>query len=306
MRTDETRALPTAFAVRCGLVATLLTVAGGAVSLAWRADGADEMRPASSVDEGDHPVEPTEVEPDRAGEACPEVDHVRCGPYSWTEDPLSHEPVAPKDEMGLPDGAFDVVLPAAAVTSEQPGCRNSTDPACGDFFWASQPVNAPPVVTWETVPAQPVTGQPFELVIRWSDDGASHGEPGSRCLPVDSGGGLCADAGVPWPCDAYGAWEPAAPTPGSGEERLSFQFDEPGEYRWDYSMILRSVPDDGIGCEPLDYWADHWFVNGTFDVMAADDEFCKVIVGDPAEDGSVIYGDRFTEDGIVESVVVAS
>ena len=96
-----------------------------------------------------------------------------------------------------------------AAASTVPACRNSTDPACGDFRFDPQPgADDPMTVEVTAVPSSPVAGQPMVFRVTLRDpDGVSYGA--SNFFFGDSG---ISDSKF-GQCKKFGPWDPPARDP---------------------------------------------------------------------------------------------
>jgi len=133
--------------------------------------------------------------------------------------------------------------------------------------WNGTPVpNTPAKITWELVPPRPVAGEPFDIVIHWSDAEASYPTGVSWCMPESSAhgtGGLCADGFGPPFCEAHGVWNLTSPHGGSGDARFTRTLPA-GTYRFDWGVALSSIdPKSSLPCQP-DPYPDHAFVSDRF------------------------------------------
>lgn len=148
-------------------------------------------------------------------------------------------------------------------------CLRSFDPACGPVRWASEPQAATTAtVAWELVPARPVAGEPFELVIRWADAEAHLVADATSCLPSNDGvpgQSQCEDR---WtlPCDAYGMWPVPAPRPGGGETRHAVSLPA-GSYPFDWSVTITAADQTVDGCLPPDPYLEAVRIAGHITVV---------------------------------------
>ena len=122
----------------------------------------------------------------------------------------------------------------ASTTAPAPACRNSTDPACGDFRYAPNPANK--VMSANvTVSADPaVVGQQITFRMTFTDLDA---QPDPLCGPINWGDGTVLDAGAcpgaPPPCGAHGPWDPPPVVTTGTTQTFTFQhtYSAPGNYR---------------------------------------------------------------------------
>ena len=103
-------------------------------------------------------------------------------------------------------------------------CRNSTNPACGEFRWDPSVGNASLVASFATAPATAFVGEPVTFEVDWSDPDAD--DFGT----VHSVNGAAVGA----PCSTerrYGPWTPPPAQPGSGRVSFTETFAAAGTYR---------------------------------------------------------------------------
>ena len=114
----------------------------------------------------------------------------------------------------------DTTDTTAAITTDTttggPGCRNSTDPQCGPFFYDWPVDNRPAAISIVASPARPAIGEKVTFTVTIDDP---DGRPISRCYSFDpdamhvepSGQAnttvICADGVAP----GYGPWDPPPP-----------------------------------------------------------------------------------------------
>jgi hypothetical protein len=129
--------------------------------------------------------------------------------------------------VASPDTATTIpgTRPTPAPTTTVPPlvCRNSTNPACGAFYWDPQPANAPMNAWFASAPSQAVVGEAVTFVVDWSDADAD---------AIDGffspdGVGLGAPCRYP---QGYGPWTPPAAAPGAGSWTYTHTFTAPGVY----------------------------------------------------------------------------
>jgi hypothetical protein len=114
---------------------------------------------------------------------------------------------------------------AAASTTTTKACRNSADPACGDFRWDPAPsANQPLTASFTKAPATAVAGQTVLFEVTWSD-----GDAGLTFERFSTDGTAVATACAMEP--RYGAWTPPAATAASGTLPYTTTFATPGEYK---------------------------------------------------------------------------
>lgn len=198
----------------------------------WRAGGVAAavvlVMAAGAIVLGDDSSPPSTV---AAGSSSSAVSTTMEQPSSTTELPTT-EPVSTSTDT--------------TTSTTVPPCRNSTDPACGPFFFDWPGPNHPATITITASPAQPHVGEVVTFTIAIDDP---DGEPISRCFsfnpddPGVSSEGLCADGVAP----GFGAWDP--PPPWHHEETRTVTFSVAGEHRVTYSTE-EAGPGDGSGNPP--------------------------------------------------------
>lgn len=197
--------------------AVLALLAGGAALVAAQ----DEREQVATVADDPDPT-PTTPPPTVAGIVIerPEGDG---SASTTTTAPTAAPPVVPAS-------------PEATTATTALVCRNSTDPACGDFFWDPEPIVGQSTVRLD-VPGGPLqVGVPYDIVVELTDPTAP---PTFNCGIVDVspmageswvGGFTCVVEPAPWCTARYGPWTPPAPNGGTVTERVPVTFDEPGTY----------------------------------------------------------------------------
>ena len=124
-------------------------------------------------------------------------------------------------------------------------CRNSTDPACGDFRWDPDPgPNAPLTADVRITPAHPAVGQKVTFTISAHDPDASRGGLGG--WGFGDGPNVAVTGLYPGGCDRHGPWSPPARTPSTWEETLTNTYRHAGTFR--ASFIVRSATPGIAGC----------------------------------------------------------
>lgn len=190
---------------------TLLPADGGPEGVTVAADPGDgdaadtggEREASTTVAEG-----PTTAVPTTSGEVAAATTAVEESRPPITE-PLPPTTVAPA---------------APETTTPAPQCRNSADPACGEFRWDPAPgPNEPLTASFVDVPATVTAGEPVTLFVAWSDPDAT--------LTFDNfsaeGVALAPSCAVE---RRYGPWTPPEPAGGSGELSYTHTFASPGTY----------------------------------------------------------------------------
>lgn len=128
------------------------------------------------------------------------------------------------EEVGLIPPLVIEREPTATTVPPGPACRNSTDPACGEFRWDPAPAaNQDLTAAFVDVPATVTAGEPTTFFVAWSDPDAT--------LAYDM---FSADnALLAQPCqieNRFGPWTPPPTEPGSGELSYTHTFEAPGTY----------------------------------------------------------------------------
>lgn len=136
--------------------------------------------------------------------------------------------------------------PQATTATTALVCRNSFDPACGDFSWDPEPVVGQSTVRLD-VPGGPLrVGSTYEIVVELTDPTAP---PTFNCgsvnvSPTPAGGWVggfsCVVEPAPVCAARYGPWTPPAPSGGTITERVPVTFEEPGPHT--ISVETRTPP----------------------------------------------------------------
>lgn len=144
------------------------------------------------------------------------------------DTPVS-SPAGPAAGGSTTTATAPVAVPGAGAqpspaTEPASTCRNSHDPACGRFHWDPAPApNQPLTARFVQAPTSAVVGQPVTFTVAWSD-------PDSVLAHIElqaEGVGLGRACTV---VQRYGPWTPPPPSPGSGQESLTYAFEAPGTY----------------------------------------------------------------------------
>jgi hypothetical protein len=173
-------------------------------------------------------------------------------------------------------------------------CIESLDPACGDLRWSVEPVGTSASATWRLEPAAPAAGEPFDLVISWSDAEASRSVTSSWCMPSGDGhSNVCGD-GLVAPCGHHGLWAPTPPAGSTGEVRYPMTL-EAGIYFFDWSSMLGSTD----SCEVPDPWRETVAVAGSFTVAGgtADESLTPGRYREHADNSGYAQVDTGTDSG---------
>lgn len=118
------------------------------------------------------------------------------------------------------------VPPATATTVTTPlVCRNSDNPACGEFRWDPAPSpNQPLEARFTTAPTSASTGQTVTFEVAWSDRDA----PLSYDYFSKDGQSFYTTCSGPY---RFGPWTPPAAVPSGGTKTYSAVYPTAGEYR---------------------------------------------------------------------------
>jgi len=115
-------------------------------------------------------------------------------------------------------------VPPPTTVPAGPTCRNSTDPACGDFRWDPQPApNQAITAAFVDAPQTVTAGEAATFTVAWSDPDA----------PLEYDNFSADGVGLAMPCamePRYGPWTPPDAVAGSGELTYTHTFTEPGTY----------------------------------------------------------------------------
>ncbi len=114
------------------------------------------------------------------------------------------------------------VVPQTTPTTQRV-CRNSDNPACGEFRWdPAPPANQALEISFTSVPANPKAGQAVTFAVTWSDDaGVSY-----DYFSTDGRMEYVACS----PAPRYGPWTPPAQVAQGETKQYSATFPSPGEY----------------------------------------------------------------------------
>jgi hypothetical protein len=142
--------------------------------------------------------------------------------------------------------ATETTAVAAPTTTAAPlVCHNSTNKACGPFYWDPAPGNAALDMSISGPTTVP-TGTLVTFTVQWSDADAQLSDysfsGGLDPLLLPNG----CDASATQPAGAYGPWDPPATDPGSGSFSESRTYDQPGTYTVEVYALSRasgSCPD---------------------------------------------------------------
>lgn len=142
------------------------------------------------------------------------------GTSSTSSGPVAPSSSAPTDDTGSSAAPSETPAP-----TPQDACHDSTDPACGDFYWlTAPPANAAIVVHATPSSATVAAGELVVVTIDVSDADAPvyaramEWEPPMIGLPAA------------YVQSRHGGWDPPAPTPGSATYTFSHVYATPGTY----------------------------------------------------------------------------
>jgi hypothetical protein len=142
------------------------------------------------------------------------------GGSNTTAPPATSGTTAPSSPPPSDTTAPPTTATTVPPTTTTPGrvCRNSTDPACGQFRWDPPPAgNQPLSIQIATSPAHPRVGQEVTFTVTLHDADRAIG----TCAWLDFGDGTSQGACQPPPCPArYGPWDP----PGRGPDTQIFTY----------------------------------------------------------------------------------
>ncbi len=170
-------------------------------------------------------------------------------------------PIAPLPPTPVSPGAPAPLAPRTTTTTAPPGggtgdggsrgpiCRDSTDPACGDFYWDPPPGANDPLAISVSQSDVPFFGREITFTITVSDGDASLFSACNATI-VDGTNvrevtGLC---GGPPPCTVrYGPWTPPAEEGASYQFVVTHRFVSLGPYQ-----ITVTARSHNPGCGPYD------------------------------------------------------
>ena len=117
----------------------------------------------------------------------------------------------------------DVPVVPQTTPTTQPVCRNSVNPACGEYRWDPPPApNQALELSFNSVPANPKAGQALTFAVTWSDDAPFWYDHFST-----HGTGQFVACSPPY---RFGPWTPPAQVPSGETKQYSATFPSPGEY----------------------------------------------------------------------------
>ena len=223
------------------------------------------------------PVPTSEDEPDVLGERVVREPSTATVPSGTTDAGADQDADEDADDGQLPPPGPTVVpapsptetktaapAPKPTPTTAAPACRNSTDPACGEFRWDPAPRNQPATLTVTAPDRAIVVDEQVELALDMSDP---DGRVTLACYSVslDRPGlstGSCAAENHDCP-ERYGPWSPPAGQPSSAGTTTVVEFHEPGTY----TVTVDVAPADG--CDNVDPYRSGARTSITVEVQAA-------------------------------------
>ena len=121
------------------------------------------------------------------------------------------------------------------LTTTTSACRNSTDPACGPFYYDPPITNEPATMDVSIEPVAPAVGQgvAFTLHVTDPDSFVSPGFCGFVHFGDDTSTGCMASCGGVGP--RYGPWTPPPPRPGDGTFVLHHRYSKAGTFTATFS-----------------------------------------------------------------------
>lgn len=121
-------------------------------------------------------------------------------------------------------------------------CHNSTDPACGDFYWDPPPgPDAPLEFEIQISPANPQVGQEVTVTVTVRDPDSPLYEIHINFDVAMKFTTLCA------PRERYGPWSPPEKEPGEMTKTATHTFDAPGDH---YVHVLARSQGASCGSSP--------------------------------------------------------
>lgn len=132
---------------------------------------------------------------------------------------VTDEPVPVPTTAARPGATPQTTVPAA------PACRNSADPACGEFRWDPAPeANDPMTAAFVDAPSVVAAGEAVTFAVAWSD-------PEAALTFDDFAAGDEPLLGGPCTIERrYGPWTPPAAARSGGELSYTHVFDTPGQH----------------------------------------------------------------------------
>jgi hypothetical protein len=237
-------------------------------------------------DSGENPLAVT----DRGGAESlpryggPEFPAAQPAPIAPTDlsSPTTLEVPLPTSSEVSPSTSFSVSGPTEPAPSTTVlSCRNSYDPACGQFSWDPLPLDQPASVIVSFQPTSPRAGEWAEVTITVEDPDASYVsrvEMYTDCSEGNIPGYPCAyDGPQPGvdlgPCErATGQWDlpPRPPAPLRSSTTYRLVYEEAAEYEW---AVVGSAEGDVVDvgganrCGVESPYVSHFEVKGTVVVV---------------------------------------
>lgn len=162
--------------------------------------------------------------------------------------PASQQP-EDTDTTVAPPGEPGASNPGDEQKAAPPGCRNSTDPSCGEFSWDPQPENKPMTFDASVSTTTPKAGEPITVTMHAADADATVSacpEPSSTNeVSGDGYGGCFQTASCRVGSPRYGPWDPPPPASAS-EETWSFTVTFTTAGRKTITLSVGSVSDPDL------------------------------------------------------------
>lgn len=163
-------------------------------------------------------------------------------PTSTTSGPVTTVPrrasTTPTSTSPAPPAAETPETPETPETTVAvPACRNSTDPACGPFYWdPAPPPNQPLTASFVDLPStwDLADGHSFEIFFAWNDpDGAL------MYFPFSIDGSPVSRS---WQCHpAYGPWTPSPPYPTAGVRSAGYVYLESRPATYELNLAVGTM-----------------------------------------------------------------
>ena len=146
--------------------------------------------------------------------------------------------------------------PGATATSQPTSCRNSFDPACGAFYWTTDPgANAPTQISVTFSPAQPQVGDMVTFTVTTSDADAPIVDAYIRTTWGDNCGTILIPPLKLDPAAPHGPWTPPERRRGFHQFEFAHTFCKSGTFRINFDAASNSGPPwnrSCAGCDKLD------------------------------------------------------
>jgi hypothetical protein len=136
------------------------------------------------------------------------------------------------------DDSSDVaVQPTTSTTTTVPVCRNSTNPACGPFFYDPPLTNEPAAILVSTSPAVPKVGDTVIFTLEVTDPDTDISNP---CMTFNFGEGVSSncepDCSTQGP--RYGAWDPPPIEPDAVTYEMPHVYTAAGTYEAHFDLTV--------------------------------------------------------------------